>query len=120
MNRIKELRLKRGLKQADLATLVRVKQNTISNWENEVTEIDKQSLVILTNFFNVSADYLLGISDTQDNADKSLDKNDSLTTLEDYVTEKERSIIELYRKSSPEKQAAFRLLLGIDDSDLSS
>ena len=59
MNRIKELRVRKGLKQAELAAMVNIKQNTISNWENEVTEIDKESLFKLSEIFNVSIDFLL-------------------------------------------------------------
>lgn len=63
MNRIKELRVKNGLKQSDLAEVVNVRQTTVSNWENEVTEVDRQSLFVLSDFFKVSTDYLLGKSD---------------------------------------------------------
>jgi len=64
MKRLKDLRAQRGMKQADLANLLRVRQTTISNWENEVTEIDKQSLFKLAEYFGVTTDYLLGKSDT--------------------------------------------------------
>ena len=60
MNRLKKLRRSHGLKQSELAEVVRVKQNTISNWEKEVTEIDKKSLFLLTDYFGVTTDYLLG------------------------------------------------------------
>ena len=63
MNRIKELRLAKGLKQSELAKIAKVGQTTISNWEREDTEIDKQSLFKLTDFFKVTTDYLLGKSD---------------------------------------------------------
>ena len=59
MNRIKDLRVRKGLKQAELAAMVNIKQNTISNWENEVTEIDRESLFKLSEIFNVSIDFLL-------------------------------------------------------------
>ena len=68
MNRIKELRLKKGLKQSELAVLVNAKQGTISHWENEVTEVDRQSLFFLADYFGVSTDYLLGKSDSPDPA----------------------------------------------------
>ena len=64
MNRIKKLRVEKKMKQSDLAGMLRVRQTTISNWENEVTEIDKESLFALADFFNVTTDYLLGKSNT--------------------------------------------------------
>ena len=60
MNRLKEIRQLNRLTQSDLAGLVNVKQNTISNWENGKTEIDYKSLKTLTKILNCSADYLLG------------------------------------------------------------
>lgn len=36
MNKIKELRKKKKLSQSDIAKIMEVKQNTISQWENEV------------------------------------------------------------------------------------
>lgn len=35
MNRIKEFRKKKKLSQEDIAKLMKVKQNTISHWEND-------------------------------------------------------------------------------------
>lgn len=63
MNRIKELRKSKNMTQTDLAKLLNVKQNTISNWESERTEIDKSSLLFMCDYFGVSVDYLLGRTD---------------------------------------------------------
>lgn len=63
MNRLAEIRKSKKLNQKDIAKLIKVKQNTISNWENEKTEIDNHSLNILADYFNVSTDYLLGRTD---------------------------------------------------------
>ena len=35
MNRIKEFRKKKKISQSDISDIMKVKQNTISNWENE-------------------------------------------------------------------------------------
>jgi transcriptional regulator with XRE-family HTH domain len=67
MNRIRKLRTEKGIKQSELANLVNVRQTTISNWENEISEIDKQSLFALSDYFNVTIDYLLGKSDEPTN-----------------------------------------------------
>ena len=60
MNTIRKLRLERNLKQSDLAQILNVKQNTISNWETERTEVDRESTLKLADFFGVTVDYLLG------------------------------------------------------------
>ncbi len=36
MNRIKEFRKKKKLSQNDIAKTIKIKQNTISQWENEI------------------------------------------------------------------------------------
>ncbi len=64
MNRIKELRLEKDLKQAELAKILKVAQNTLSTWENGKYEPDLQAINQLASFFNVSVDYLLGRVDS--------------------------------------------------------
>lgn len=60
MNRIRELRKLHGLNQSELASIAKVGQQTLSNWEREFTEIDRNSLFLLADYFGVSTDYLLG------------------------------------------------------------
>ena len=77
MNNIKELRISKGLKQSDLANLLHVAQTTISNWENDRTEPDFDSLRQMAELFDVSADYLLGQSDVK-KKEKPVVKDDRL------------------------------------------
>ena len=70
MIRLKQLRKEQKVTQIELAQMLNVKQTTISNWENEITEIDQQSLFTLADYFNVSVDYLMG----RDNASFSEEK----------------------------------------------
>ncbi len=48
-----------GETQAALALRVEKKPNTISNWVNEVSQPSLDDLIIITNFFDVSADEIL-------------------------------------------------------------
>lgn len=64
MNRIKALRLKKGLSQRDLASSLFVNQTAVSQWERGITNPSTETAVMLANFFCVSIDYLLGRSDT--------------------------------------------------------
>lgn len=61
--RLKELRTDKGLSQSQLAGQLNVDFRTISNWENGVRQPNINTLVVIAKFFEVSADYLLGISD---------------------------------------------------------
>ncbi|MCL2574072.1 MAG: helix-turn-helix domain-containing protein [Defluviitaleaceae bacterium] len=60
MNRVKELREKKGLKQTDLAAMLEISQGTLSNWERGVHDPDNETLLRLAQIFECSVDYLLG------------------------------------------------------------
>lgn len=62
-NRLKELRQQHGLTQADLANLLDLGPTAISNYEANRNEPAFDKLVQLANYFEVSCDYLLGMSD---------------------------------------------------------
>ena len=77
MNRLKELRLSRGLSQQALAQKMQVHQTLISQWENEKTDMVSYSLIALSSFFGVSVDYILGISDDKTIHGNARDKYDN-------------------------------------------
>ena len=55
---IKEHRKEKGLSQDDLAERIYVSHQTISNWETGRTYPDVQSLLLLSNVFEVTVDSL--------------------------------------------------------------
>ena len=61
MNNIKALRAARGMTQAQLASLCGVHQTAVSQWEKGRTDPDKNSIVTLSEIFNVSADTIMGL-----------------------------------------------------------
>ena len=63
--RLKELRDERKVTQADLAGLLNVVRPTIAGYETRGKEPDFDKIRILCDFFNVTSDYLLGISDNK-------------------------------------------------------
>lgn len=63
MNRIRELREDRDLRQIDVANSTGIDQKTLSNYETGKTNPDSFAIIKLAEYFNVSTDYLLGISD---------------------------------------------------------
>ena len=58
-NRIREERERLGLSQEDLARQIFVSRQTVSNWETGKTYPDVQSLLLLSNLFEVSVDSLV-------------------------------------------------------------
>ena len=63
MNRIKELREDRDLRQIDLSNATGIDQKTISNYETGKTNPDSWAIIKLADFFGVTCDYLLGLTD---------------------------------------------------------
>lgn len=61
--RLKELRLKKGVSQLQLAMALNMNQNSISRYENGEREADYRSLTALADYFDVSIDYLLERTD---------------------------------------------------------
>lgn len=62
MNRLKELRIKKGLTTRELSKFVSVNHSTITNLENGKTSLNDDYIKIFCSFYNVSSDYLLGLS----------------------------------------------------------
>lgn len=58
-NILKSLRAQKGISQEELADAVYVTRQTVSNWETSKSYPDLKSLLILSNFFSVSLDYLV-------------------------------------------------------------
>lgn len=58
-NRINELRKERGLSQHALAKQIGVSQKAIDYWERNVNEPKASYIVLLADYFGVTADYLL-------------------------------------------------------------
>lgn len=60
MNRIKELRKARDIKQVDLAKAISVSQAALSGYETGKYEPDFDTLQKIAEYFSVTTDYLLG------------------------------------------------------------
>ena len=59
-DRLTKLRLKRNLRQTDLARYLHISTSAISNYEQSIRYPDIELLVQIADFFGVSTDYLLG------------------------------------------------------------
>jgi len=60
-----QLRTERGIYQKELAEYLSVSIGTISNYENNVHCPDLNGLCRIAEFFDVSSDYLLGLTTSQ-------------------------------------------------------
>ncbi len=59
MNRIKDLREDRDLKQKDIAKLLNLSQQQYSRYETGSSLMTSEQLIVLAKFYNVSIDYIL-------------------------------------------------------------
>ena len=59
-SRIRELRKNKGLRQAELASLLHVSQQAVGSWETGRTAPGADTLNELADYFGVTTDYLLG------------------------------------------------------------
>ncbi len=60
MNKLKQLRLERGLLQSDIAKVIKKSERIVGFYETGERDMNTETLSILADFFNVSIDYLLG------------------------------------------------------------
>ena len=77
-DRIQYLRKSKGISQEELADKVGVSRQAVSKWESEQSTPDLEKIIIMSDFFGVTTDYILkGIEPV---ADKE-QKNKELTSM---------------------------------------
>lgn len=75
--RIKELRIENKETQEGIAKALKVQQSSYSRWENGKAIIPFERLIDLCNYYKVSIDYILSISNTKKSTHKkkTINKN---------------------------------------------
>ena len=61
--RLKELRVEKELTQSDLAKELQISPACINRWEKNLRIPNIDSIILLCNFFSVTAGYLIGLED---------------------------------------------------------
>ncbi len=61
--RLKEVRKERGMTQKNVYEILKVSPNCYASWEQGRTEPDIKSIIKLCKIFEISSDYLLGLSE---------------------------------------------------------
>ena len=100
---LKNLRLAKKLSQHELADLLKVAPNTLSQWERGVRNPDPNTLKEIADFFNVSLDYLLRRANSY-----TLECEGRSTDNLPSVSEDEYSLILKYRILDLEDKADVR------------
>ena len=132
MNRLKELRQKKGDTQEDVAKAMGVTRRGYQKWENEESQIKPEKAKQLADYFGVSVGYLLGYEDNFDYVSKkviqALDKvkdqasSQSIANYEDLerIAEADRIIKEFLKDTDKFKryQESFPLKLSLAIQEL--
>ena len=113
-SRIKQLREKRGLIQEILAAELGITQQLLSKYERDITLIKVDILKKIAIYFNVTTDYLLGISDVKRDLQGQMKMNETLDQyydlvevykeLDEYDQEMIWSIIQIVKKINEKKK----------------
>jgi len=97
MNRIKELRLKNKLSQAELGEKLNLPQETLSKYENGIYEPKIETWQALADYFNVSVPYLQGKIFKEDLDDEAQEMFEDVQDYISYVVPNE--LIEIVLKA---------------------
>lgn len=113
-SRIEQLREKRGLIQEILAAELGITQQLLSKYERDITLIKVDILKKIAIYFNVTTDYLLGISDVKRDLQGQMKMNETLDQyydlvevykeLDEYDQEMIWSIIQIVKKINEKKK----------------
>lgn len=106
MNRIKELREAKRMTQVRLSIELSVSQETVSAYENGKHYPSVQSLLKMSQIFNASCDYILGVSDTKNILQGGVLQPDELAFLSQYRTLSplEKGMVNAYMQGISDKK----------------
>ncbi|MCX4384903.1 MAG: helix-turn-helix transcriptional regulator [Clostridia bacterium] len=90
---LKNLRIESGLKQKELAEKLCIGQSTIVGYEKGLHEATAEILSRYANFFNVSMDYLIGLTDEIGGTIKP-----NLSPTISALTDEERQLLDLFSR----------------------
>ena len=96
-SRIKQLRENRGLIQEILAAELGITQQMLSKYERDILCIKVDVLMKIAEYFNVTTDYLLGISEVKRDLQGQMKMNKTLDTYYDLI-EIYKDLDEYYQK----------------------
>ena len=81
-------RKKKGISQETLANALNVSRQSVSKWESSQSVPDMDKIIALSNYFNVTTDYLLKDQiETIDNVDSYSSKNIDMQMLNKELSE---------------------------------
>lgn len=104
MNRLKELRQKKGDTQEDVAKVMGVTRRGYQKWENGESQIKPEKARQLADYFGVNVAYLLGLEDKQ-NILKIIQSNEFKKLLNDIDIEKINELGSAYKNVEEDRKS---------------
>lgn len=103
--RIKFLREEKDVRQEDIGNILNVSKSAVSQWENDLRTPDMDVVIKLSDFFNVSTDYLLGQTDIKNTDDgvQHVNDDEALEYLDELHKRPEMKVLfDVSRKATKE------------------
>lgn len=102
-NRIRELRKSHNMSQEALGTIINTTQQAVSKMEKDTCAISTDLLIGMATYFNVTTDYILGLSDIKRDLSGQIRMNQEMDRCYDIVLR--------YQKLSNTNQKTLRFVL---------
>ena len=111
--RLKYNRTKADLTQREVNKTTGINYKTLSNWENDVSKPSPDDLIILANTYNVTTDYLLGLSDQPQGhqTDSPAAARQQPQIQPDTLPPEEAALVEAYRNANDRDKAIVDTIL---------
>ena len=84
-NRIRELRKSHNMSQEALGTIINTTQQAVSKLEKDTYTISTDLLINMAEYFNVTTDYILGLSDVKRDLSGQIRMNQEIDRCYDIV-----------------------------------
>lgn len=96
---LKDIRIYEGLTQKDIAKILNIESKTYGLYENQFKAIPLYHLNTLSNYYNISIDYILGLSRNKNYSNykkiKEINRIDLGTNLKKFRTENKITLVKL-------------------------
>ena len=78
MYRIRDLREDKNMSQKEIAKILGIQQNSYSQIENEINNIQTDHLIKLAQFYNTSVDYILNLTNETKPYPRKIEKKQNI------------------------------------------
>lgn len=110
-NRIKQLRREKKLTQEELSKIIGVVRTTIAGYERGVICPSQDKLILLAQYFGVSADYIIGKTDVRNElTTTSKDIYENLQLIIDVLQSNEEVYCNGIKLTDPQKHILYEIL----------